>query len=278
MRALALFILMGCCASSVEAAEVRCGWLSNPTPRNWWLTDKDGDWTLSTQGSETQAESMELIPDMTQGEFVRTNGGYGYGCACLTVEVGRGQKRVTRILAARQLPLARCRADKGLPKLERRTPLRTCGAPARRVGRGVIGSRSTARAMNRTAGFFLLIQKGEAGAVVQLRVALDRPTFNKDGQALVTPAAATADTFEGAANALQTELDELRCRSVGCSSPPALVDPRATERPSGKARSVQDRSEQPLGGEHEARDGDGGAGACSVGGRGESRSRQGRKR
>jgi hypothetical protein len=117
MRALALFILMGCCASSVEAAEVRCGWLSNPTPRNWWLTDKDGDWTLSTQGSETQAEGMELIPDMAQGEFVRTNGAYGYGCACLTVEVGRGQKRVTRILAARQLPLARCRADKSLPKL-----------------------------------------------------------------------------------------------------------------------------------------------------------------
>jgi hypothetical protein len=117
MRALALLILIGCCAPSVEAAEVRCGWLSNLTPRNWWLTDKDGDWTLSTQGSDRQAEGMELIPDLTEGEFVRTNGSYGYGCACLTLEVGRGQKRVTRIVAARQLWLSQCRADRSLPKL-----------------------------------------------------------------------------------------------------------------------------------------------------------------
>jgi Protein of unknown function (DUF4087) len=119
MRALTFFILIGCCASSVEAAEVRCGWLANPTPFNWWLTDKDGDWTLSTQGSETQAEGMDLIPDLSQGEFIRTNGEYGYGCACLTVEVR--QKRVMQILAARQLSLSRCQADKSLPKFSHTT-------------------------------------------------------------------------------------------------------------------------------------------------------------
>jgi hypothetical protein len=55
-----------------------------------------------------------------------------------------------------------------------------------------------------------LVQKDEAGAVVQLQVALYRPTFDTDGQALVTPAVATADEFESALNALQAELDEMR--------------------------------------------------------------------
>ena len=109
MRTLVLFIVLGCCLSSAQAADVRCGWLENPTPANWWLVDKDGEWTLSTQGS-TQAKGMNLIPDLTEREFVPTNGNYGYACACLTTEVNLKQKRVTRILAARQLPLSRCRA------------------------------------------------------------------------------------------------------------------------------------------------------------------------
>ena len=41
-------------------------------------------------------------------------------------------------------------------------------------------------------------------------VALDRPTFDTDGQALVTLAVATADEFESAVNALQAELDAMR--------------------------------------------------------------------
>jgi hypothetical protein len=64
--------------------------------------------------------------------------------------------------------------------------------------------------MNRTTAFLLLVQKDETGGVVQLQIALDRPTFDKDGQALVTPAAATADEFESAVNALQAELDQMR--------------------------------------------------------------------
>ena len=45
---------------------------------------------------------------------------------------------------------------------------------------------------------------------MQLQVAPDRPTFDKDGDALVTPAVATTDEFESAVNALQAELDEMR--------------------------------------------------------------------
>jgi hypothetical protein len=63
--------------------------------------------------------------------------------------------------------------------------------------------------MNRTTAFLLLVQKDETGAVVQLQLAFDRPTFDTDGNALVTPAVATADEFESAVNALQAELDEM---------------------------------------------------------------------
>ena len=44
----------------------------------------------------------------------------------------------------------------------------------------------------------------------QLQVALDHPTFDTDGNALVTPAVATAVEFESAVNTLQAELDEMR--------------------------------------------------------------------
>ena len=68
--------------------------------------------------------------------------------------------------------------------------------------------------MNRTTAFLLMIQKDTAGAVVQLQVALDRPTFDKDGQALVTPAVATADEFDSAVNALQAELDAMHVQGL----------------------------------------------------------------
>ena len=56
--------------------------------------------------------------------------------------------------------------------------------------------------MNRTIAFLLLVQKDEAGGVVQLQIALERPTFDTDGHALVTPAVATADEFESAESQL----------------------------------------------------------------------------
>jgi hypothetical protein len=64
--------------------------------------------------------------------------------------------------------------------------------------------------MNHTTAFLLLIEKDETGAVEELQIARDLPTFDFDEQALVTPAVATADEFESAVNALQAELDEMR--------------------------------------------------------------------
>lgn len=99
---------------SAVAAETRCGWIQNPTPRNWWLDDRDKTWTLMTQGPDDEGpEGMELIPDLSAGEFVRTNGYYGYGCACMKVETD-GNETITRIISFRQLKLSQCENDKSL--------------------------------------------------------------------------------------------------------------------------------------------------------------------
>lgn len=94
----------------------RCGWLSNPTPANWWLTDAEGQWILGTQGSD-QAPGMDEMPDMSTAGWVETNGHYGYGCACMTI-TSDAEGRVTAVSDAQPKPLKQCRADKKLPKPE----------------------------------------------------------------------------------------------------------------------------------------------------------------
>jgi Protein of unknown function (DUF4087) len=89
----------------------RCGWFENPTPANAWLTDRDGEWTVAVQGGQ-QAEGD--WPRFTRARWVRTNGHYGYGCACLTVEVNAPERVVTRIVKASSRPLRTCRRDPAL--------------------------------------------------------------------------------------------------------------------------------------------------------------------
>jgi hypothetical protein len=102
-------------AASASGAR-RCGWLSNPTPANWWLTDSEGQWILATQGAD-QAPGLEDMPDMSTSGWVETNGHYGYGCACMTITAD-ADGRVTRIAGARPRPLKQCQADRNLPKPE----------------------------------------------------------------------------------------------------------------------------------------------------------------
>jgi hypothetical protein len=94
----------------------RCGWLSNPTPGNWWLTDSENQWILGTQGAD-QAPGMDEMPDMSTAGWVETNGHYGYGCACMTI-ASDSEGKVTRMADASPKPLKQCRADKTLPKPE----------------------------------------------------------------------------------------------------------------------------------------------------------------
>jgi hypothetical protein len=104
-------------ASGPAAAAMRCGWIVNPTPANWWLTDAQGTWIMMTQGAGDGAEGMDLVPDLTEGEWVVTNGSsYGYGCACADVET-KG-KAITRIRSFKQLPLSKCERDPALKSLQ----------------------------------------------------------------------------------------------------------------------------------------------------------------
>jgi hypothetical protein len=98
------------------AAETRCGWLQNPTPANWWLTDRHGSWTISAQGGY-QAKGMDNIPSIGEREYVTTNGSYGYTCACLRVVTDRSKMRIISIQGGQQLPLRTCRQDPNLPKI-----------------------------------------------------------------------------------------------------------------------------------------------------------------
>jgi hypothetical protein len=104
------------------AKENRCGWVQNPTPGNYWLDDGEGSWIMTAQGSDLEPLGMENLPDFTTGDFVETNGYYGYACACIEVETERSGDfgetflgRISAIYGVQQLPISQCRADKALP-------------------------------------------------------------------------------------------------------------------------------------------------------------------
>src|SRR2546426_10574930 len=104
--------------SEATQFETRCGWLSNPTPANVWLYDRNGEWTIGVQGGY-QVEGDWDWPDFKPRQWVKTNAGdHGYGCACLRLRVDRKTHRVLEIKSARPRPLAACRQDQILKKLE----------------------------------------------------------------------------------------------------------------------------------------------------------------
>lgn len=107
----ALIVILN--APPARAAENRCGWVENPTPGNWWLTDAAGRWTIMAQGGD-EAAGMENIGDISAGDYVATNGNYGYACGCMKVDTD-GRNAITRIYSFRQLPIGKCENDGALP-------------------------------------------------------------------------------------------------------------------------------------------------------------------
>ena len=103
-----------CCVLAPMAAhaETRCGWLSNPTPQNWWLNDADGQWIIMVQGGY-EAQGMDKIVDMQEGEFVPMNYSHGYACFCLDVRT-TNDGGIEEIFSSKQLPLSKCRNDDAL--------------------------------------------------------------------------------------------------------------------------------------------------------------------
>lgn len=96
--------------------ENRCGWFSNPTPGNISLYDRDAEWIIGVQGGY-QVEHDWPWPAFKRGQWVGTNAGsYGYGCACLRVQVDSQTERVIKIGSTSARALAACRKD---PTLKR---------------------------------------------------------------------------------------------------------------------------------------------------------------
>ncbi|WP_422785566.1 DUF4087 domain-containing protein [Roseibium algae] len=110
--------LGGLVTQVAQAAENRCGLIENPTPANWWLTDGEGTWTIRLQGRDWEPLGMDRIGDISEGDYRRTNGNYGYACACAKVDTTTfdGERYITAIHSFTQIPLARCDNDPALAK------------------------------------------------------------------------------------------------------------------------------------------------------------------
>ncbi|OJF91990.1 DUF4087 domain-containing protein [Pararhizobium antarcticum] len=117
-RTTTLLLALALSAAPALAAETRCGWLQNPTPGNWWLVDNKGMWIMRSQGDEDGPPGMDLIPDISERDYVATNGNYGYACACMSVETDSAEAKITEILSFRQLSLSQCENDAALPTAE----------------------------------------------------------------------------------------------------------------------------------------------------------------
>jgi hypothetical protein len=103
-------------ALPAKAVETRCGWLYNPTPRKWYLIDKDARWIIARQGGYEAKGMEDNLPTYNEKEYVKTNGYYGYGCACMDVVTDSARLRISEIRGGESLPLSTCREDPNVPK------------------------------------------------------------------------------------------------------------------------------------------------------------------
>ena len=99
--------------AEVEESETRCGWFSNPTPAYASLYDRDGEWIIGVQGGY-QAEGD--WPSFGPKQWIETNVHYGYGCACLRVQVNGSTHEVIKIESSKARPLSACRNDRKLKR------------------------------------------------------------------------------------------------------------------------------------------------------------------
>ncbi|OOG58991.1 DUF4087 domain-containing protein [Polaromonas sp. C04] len=75
-------------------------------PGNASLFDRDGEWTIGIQGGH-QAEGD--WPDFTASQWVNTNRGHDYSCACLDGVADPRTHEVARIRFAHARALSVCR-------------------------------------------------------------------------------------------------------------------------------------------------------------------------
>jgi len=113
MRLTALAAVFATTFAGAALAETRCGYVVNPTPGNYWLTDGQGDWIMASQGDDRDP-GMDQVPDLSEHDYVKTNGEYGYACGCISGAFDAKAMQVARIDTFKQKPLSACRVDKKL--------------------------------------------------------------------------------------------------------------------------------------------------------------------
>ena len=104
----------GGAAFAADPAQHLCGWVENPTPANWTLTDKSAQWIIGVQGGH---QATGALFDFPKGKkfWVNTQpNGYGYGCGCLDATVDAAKHEVAVIAKAKVQKLSVCRKDKAL--------------------------------------------------------------------------------------------------------------------------------------------------------------------
>ena len=104
-------VAIACAAESHATDMTLCGWFVNPTPANVSLLDRHGEWSISVQGGP---EAEGDWPTFKPSQWIRTNGHYGYGCACMRVTADAGTRRVAIIKSAHARALAVCEKDRSL--------------------------------------------------------------------------------------------------------------------------------------------------------------------
>lgn len=110
MRYLISILMVFSLLPSAQAAKQYCGWLVNPTPANIWLQDAHGSFDLLIQGSaDNNPDIVNQLPSIADDQYVQTNGHYGFGCACLKMDVKDG--KVTKVYSSKALTLKQCLED-----------------------------------------------------------------------------------------------------------------------------------------------------------------------
>jgi hypothetical protein len=96
-------------------AEVRCGWILNPTPANISLIDADTEWIIGEQGGYQAVGDIEYPND---DQYVNTNGNYGYFCGCIEGEFDKVELKVIKIKSSQAQLLKTCLQDENLPSIK----------------------------------------------------------------------------------------------------------------------------------------------------------------
>ncbi len=114
MKLSLVLLVFGLAISAFAKEETRCGWISNPTPANYWIDDADGSWTIGVQGGFQAKGVITAYP--TDSQMVNTNGNYGYWCGCVRGTFDPITMLLLNISSSSVKNLDVCLEDSNLPK------------------------------------------------------------------------------------------------------------------------------------------------------------------